>query len=185
MAKFLGKFSTQEIILIAIIAALGLALKPFISSFVHLISTPLLIPGGSLAGGFYMFWFGIVVVLVPHRGAALLFALVQGIVTLVMGQFGNHGVMNLVIYTLPGLAVEIVLLFLKNRKSLLAQTIICSAANLTGAVIVALTIMRLPTIPLMISLNAALISGIGGGIISFMIVRKLVRYGYYLIPERR
>jgi len=184
LERWLSRFTTQDLLIIAIIAALGLAMKPVITPLVHLISAPLLIPGGSLAGGFYMLWFGLIVVLVPRKGSALLVALVQGIVTLIIGHFGHHGVMSILIYTAPGLTVEVIALFFRNRSTLIAQTIICSGANLVGSLLVALLIMRLPFIPLILSLTAAVVSGIGGGIVSYTVIRQLKAYRFELLREK-
>ncbi len=178
LAKILRRFSTQDIILIAIIAALGLAVKPIISPIIHLVSAPLLIPGGALAGGFYMLWFGVVIVFVPHTGSAIILALVQGVVTIIMGHFGNHGIMSIVIYLLPGVTAELTAKLFRNKKQLFSQAAICSAANLTGVTLVALLIMRLPLIPFMVSLITALFSGIVGGSISYMVISKLSFYNF-------
>lgn len=184
MKRWLGSFSTQDLLIIAIIAALGLAVKPVVTPLVHLVSAPLLIPGGSLAGGFYMLWLSLVVVLVPRRGSAVLTAFVQGAVTIMLGHFGHHGVISILTYTAPGIMAELVSWLFRNKGSLTAQTSICASANLVGALLVALLIMRLPAIPLAISLTAALISGIAGGIVSYMIIRKLSSHRFELLKER-
>lgn len=184
MRRWLSGFTTEDLIIIAIIAALGLAMKPVITPLVHLISAPLLIPGGSLAGGFYMLWFGLIVVLVPRKGAAILMALVQGMVTLILGHFGHHGVMSILTYTAPGLVVELLALLFRDKSSLIAQTMICAGANLAGSLLVALFIMRLPLIPLGISLTTAIISGIGGGIVSYTVINKLRAHRFELLAKR-
>lgn len=184
MTRWLNRFTTQDLIIIAVIAALGLAVKPVITPIVHLISAPLLIPGGSLAGGFYMLWFGLVAVLVPRKGAVILTAFVQGVVTLILGHFGHHGVMSILIYTAPGIIAEVAALLFRNKNSILAQTTICASANVTGVLLVALLIMRLPYIPLAISLAAGLLSGIGGGIVSYTIIKQLIAYRFELIRNR-
>ena len=48
------RFSVKELILISVMAALGLAVKPVVTPLAHIISTPLMIPGGALAGGLYL-----------------------------------------------------------------------------------------------------------------------------------
>ena len=173
--RWLESFTTQDLIIIAVISALGMAVKPIITPIVHLVSAPLLIPGGSLAGGFYMLWLGIVVVLVPRRGSALLTAFVQGVVTVILGHFGNHGVLSIMTYTAPGLVVELIALFFRRKHTLIAQVSLCAGANLVGTLFVALMIMRLPKLPLIISLITAIISGIGGGIVSYLVLQKLIR----------
>ena len=174
--KFLEKYSSQDLLYIAILSALGFAIKPIVNPLVHIISAPLMIPGGSLAGGFYMMWLALAVVMVKKPGAAFLVGLVQAIVMISLGYFGNHGAVSLISYTLPGVAAEIAAVMFRKKDSIAAQTSICAAANITGALIVTILIMRLALIPLLISIVAAAISGITGGIISFYLIKKLKKY---------
>lgn len=53
MNKVLRKFSIYELVLIAVMAALGIAVKPVVVPVAHLIAGPLMIPSGDLAGGIY------------------------------------------------------------------------------------------------------------------------------------
>ena len=174
--KFLEKFSSQDLLYIAILSAMGFAIKPIVTPLVHIISAPLMIPGGSLAGGFYMMWLALAVVIINKPGAALLVGVVQAVVMISLGYFGSHGAVSLISYTLPGLAAEGSALIFRKKDSVEAQAVICSAANITGALVVTLLIMRLALIPLMISLLAAAISGITGGIISYLLINKLKKY---------
>ena len=175
--KFFSKFSSQELLYIAVLAALGLAIKPIITPLVHIISVPLMVPGGSLSGGFYMMWLVLASILVKHHGAAFTVGFVQAIVVLSLGYFGNHGVVSLISYSLPGLAVEIVALIIKKRQTATFSIIACVIANLSGAIVVTILVMRLALVPLIISLVAASISGIIGGILSYSILKKLKTYG--------
>jgi energy-coupling factor transport system substrate-specific component len=174
--KFFENFSSQQLLYIAILAALGLATKPIITPLVHLISTPLMVPGGSLAGGFYMMWLVLAAALVKKPGAAFLVGFVQSIAVLSLGYFGNHGFVSVISYSLPGMAVEVIAFFWKDKTDLFFHIISCILSNITGAVVVTIIIMRLAFIPLMISLIAAGISGILGGIISYKILKKLIEY---------
>ena len=171
--NWLRKYSSQDLLYIAIMSALGLAAKPIITPLIHLISAPLMIPGGSLAGGLYMMWIALAIAIVNKPGAGLLVGITQAIVMLSMGYFGNHGAVSLISYTLPGLMAEFVSLFFRNKRTIIFHVLVVTAANLTGAVIVTIIVMRLAAIPFVISLIAAGISGIVGGIISYSIFNKL------------
>ena len=175
--SYLSKFSTKELLYIAILAALGLAIKPIVTPLVHLISVPLMIPGGSLSGGFYMMWLVLASIIVKRFGAAFLVGFIQAIVVLSLGYFGSHGAVSLISYTLPGVAVEIVALIIRKKESYGYCIISCVAANLTGATVVIFLVMRLSVIPMIISLVAASISGIIGGMLSFAILKKLIKQG--------
>lgn len=173
----LRKFSAEELLYIAVFGALGLATKPIITPAVHLVSAPLMIPGGSLAGGFYMMWLVMARIVVNKFGSAFLTGLVQAIVILSLGFFGSHGAVSLLSYTFPGLIIDVFAIFFKNKKnSVFAHTFLCSLANISGAFIVTILVMRLPLLPLLISLLAAAISGIIGGLVSFAIIKKMKKY---------
>ena len=169
------RFSTRDLILLALMAAIGLAVKPIVKPLTHLISTPLGIPGGTLTGGFYMMWLSLAVALVPRFGSATLVGLLQGIIVLT-GWFGSHGALSIVTYTLPGLLLDGVGLLYRRYSKLDGQMLYCVIANLTGTWLVGFIIMRLPKAPLYISLSMSIISGIIGGALSFLIYKELKRY---------
>ncbi|HPY97106.1 MAG TPA: ECF transporter S component [Candidatus Cloacimonadota bacterium] len=171
----MDKFNLNELLIIAIMGAIGLAIKPIVTPLVHIISSPLMIPGGSIAGGIYMSWIVLAKLLVPKKGSALLAAATQALVVLFLGYFGNHGVFSIISYGLPGLAVELIAL-LYNKRNIFAAIIYCIAANMVGALLIALVIFRMPTIPLLISLSAALVSAVLGGLLAwgiFIEIKKL------------
>ena len=174
--KFLSKYSSQELLYIAVLAAFGLAIKPIVTPLIHLISTPLMIPGGSLAGGFYLMWLVLAASIIHRPGAAFLVGFTQAIVILSLGYFGNHGAVSLVSYSLPGVAIEIFALIFRKKETIFFHIFACVFANISGAIVVTLLIMRLATIPLIISLIAATISGIIGGILSHKIYEKLIKF---------
>jgi ABC-type thiamin/hydroxymethylpyrimidine transport system permease subunit len=174
--KFLEKFTSQDLLYIAVLSAMGFAVKPIVTPIVHIISAPLMIPGGSLAGGFYMMWLSLAVVIINKPGAALLVGIVQAIVMISLGYFGSHGAVSLISYTLPGLVAEAAALLFRKKDTVEAQAVICSAANIAGALVVTILIMRLALIPLIISLIAAAVSGITGGIIAYFLIIRLKKY---------
>ncbi|HOE92076.1 MAG TPA: hypothetical protein PLV22_08880, partial [Candidatus Cloacimonadota bacterium] len=60
--------------------------------------------------------------------------------------------------------------------NIIAAIIHCIAANMVGALLIALVIFRMPTIPLLISLSAALVSAVLGGLLAwgiFIEIKKL------------
>lgn len=100
---------------IGLTAALGLASKPIVVPITHLITGPLFIPGGAVAGGIYMMWIVLGASLVGKRGAATLIALTQGLIVMLTGSFGTHGVISLITYGLPGLMVDLVFILLRKK----------------------------------------------------------------------
>jgi len=155
----LAKFTSRDLLYIAVMSALGLAIKPVVTPLVHLISAPLMIPGGSLAGGLYLLWMVLLICLVRKSGAALLMGIAQALVMVGLGYFGSHGALSLISYTSP-----------------VTHVILCVSANMTGAMVVAWLLMRITLLATLLSLTAAAISGIIGGILSYKIYLELKEY---------
>ena len=172
--KLLKTFRVYELILIALMAALGIATKPIIVPLTHLITGPLFIPGGSVAGGFYMFWIVLAAGLVGKRGTATMTAFVQALIVVTTGFFGSHGLVSILTYTIPGLAIDLIFLIFKrkwtNSYEFFAAGVI---ANLAGTYLTNLVFFRLPMLPLLMSLASGILSGGLGGIIAYSIYRSL------------
>ncbi|MCL1829711.1 MAG: ECF transporter S component [Oscillospiraceae bacterium] len=175
--KAIKRFKARDLILTAAMAATGIAVKAVFSPFVRLISAPLLIPGGALAGGLYMMWLIMAAGLTGKRGAASLAGLIQALLVIAAGAGGSHGLLSLVSYTLPGLAADAVFLLMRRRATDLPGCVVsCSAANLCGTVAVNLIFFRLPLIPLLLGLTAAAFSGGTGGVLAWHLLRALRRF---------
>lgn len=156
--------------IIGLMAALGIATKPLIVPLAHMITGPLFIPGGSLAGGFYMFWLVLAAGLVQKRGSATLTALVQALIVLLTGSFGSHGIISLLTYALPGLMMDLVFFSLRRKWTTMTDFFIAGVvANLAGTLMSNLVFFRLPLIPLLLSFSLAVFSGGIGGILAAMV----------------
>jgi len=173
----LRRFSVKDLILIAAMAALGIAVKAVVTPLIHLASAPLFIPGGALAGGLYMMWLLMATGITGKLGAATLAGLVQAILVMLTGIGGSHGLLSLVSYTLPGLAIDAWLLISRHRLCCLPCAFVsCVLANLCGTVAVNVIFFRLPMIPLLLSLAAAAFSGGVGGVLSWHLLAALRKF---------
>ena len=176
MKSFLKRFSAFDLVVLAMMAALGVAVKPLVVSLAHMITGPLLIPGGSLAGGFYMMWLILGAAIVNKRGAATLIGLVQAILVLVAGVYGTHGIVSVLTYTLPGVAVDLFYFLARqkagNKTAMFAGGII---ANVVGVLLTNLVFFRLPLLPFLLSLSAGALSGGLGGLLAFLLFSRLQR----------
>ena len=178
----LRRFSIKDLILIAAMAALGIAVKTIVTPLIHLASAPLFIPGGALAGGLYMMWLVVASGITGKCGAATLAGLVQAILVILTGVGGSHGLLSLVSYTLPGLAIDLLLLISGHRICCLVCAFVsCILANLLGTVSVNLIFFQLPLIPLLLSLAAAAFSGGVGGVLSWHLLIALRKFD--IIPQ--
>lgn len=186
LSRLLKKFTLFDMILLALMACLGIATKPIIVPLTHIITGPLFIPGGVIAGGFYMMWIILGAGLVKKTGAATLIAIVQAIMVTATGIFGTHGLFNAFTYILPGLAVDLVMILSRHRGCCLGCCFAGGiAANLSGTLLVNLVFFRLPWIPLLLSLSSAALSGGLGGIIAYLLLRQLEKTGLTSVLNRR
>lgn len=178
MSKFIKEYSILEIIIIAMMASLGLATKPIIVPITHMITGPLFIPGGAVAGGFYMMWIVLSASLINKKGAATLTALTQALIVMISGSFGSHGIISILTYSLPGIMIDLYLIIsrrmISNKVDFFISGII---ANLSGTYLSNLVFFRLPIIPLAISLLSASLSGGLGGILAYIIRNQLNKFG--------
>lgn len=166
-------FSTQDLLTIAMLAALGLAVKPLVKVMTHFVATPLGLPGGALGGGFYMMWLSLALALTKRFGAAGLTGLIQGLIVLITGWFGSHGALSLFTYALPGLAIDIVGYVYRRFDKMDGQLLYCVVANLMGTWIVGMIIMRLPKAPFVLAFALSIVSGLVGGALAYFIYREL------------
>lgn len=173
-------FSSFDLVVIAIVSALGIALKPIIVPLIHIITGPLFIPGGAIAGGFYMLWIVLGIGYVKKFGTGTLIGIVQGILVIVTGAMGTHGIISIISYSLPGLVADLVFLFSKNKNyTILHYMLGCLAANITGTIISNLLFFRLPGLALLLLLSAAALSGALGGIIAWNLLRALEKLNLF------
>lgn len=167
------KFSVKDLILIAALAAIGIAIKPIVGPIVKMVSTPLGIPGGSFAGGFYMMWLVLAVMMVGKGGSGTIFGILQAIGVMIFPFAGNQGAISLITYTIPGLLADLIFFLFLYRRHLVAHLVICALANVAGAVLSAVLIFRHPPLILIGIACIALASGIVGGYLSYSIYISL------------
>lgn len=171
--KFLKRFSAFDLVIMAMMASLGIAIKPVVVPLAHIITGPLYIPGGVVAGGFYMLWLVLGAGLVGKGGTATLIALVQAILVVSIGVFGTHGIVSFGTYLLPGIAVDLMLLITRHRGCCVGCCFLAGiAANISGTLLVNIVFFQLPMLPLILSLSAAALSGGLGGLIAYAIIKQ-------------
>ena len=144
--KFLSRFSMFDLVVIAMMASLGVAIKPVVVPLAHIITGPLYIPGGVIAGGFYMMWIVLGAGLVGKLGTAPLISSVQAIMVISIGVLGTHGIMSLMTYILPGLPLT--WCYLYPAPGLLPGMLFCfGIGQYCRYILVNLVFFRLPLVP--------------------------------------
>lgn len=175
--NFMAKFSLFDLIVIAMVSALGIAAKPVIVPLAHIVAGPFLIPPGAVAGGFYMMWLVLGFAITGKRGAMTLVGLVQALLVTATGMVGSHGVLSLVSYTAPGILADLGLLVIRHRACCLPCAFLAGMlANIAGTVMVNFIYYRLPAAPLILSLSIAALSGGLGGMLAFKIARQIWKF---------
>ncbi|NMB40762.1 MAG: ECF transporter S component [Firmicutes bacterium] len=161
--KFLAKYTTFDFMIIALLSACGIATKPFVRILAQ-IFTGSIIPVGTVAGIFYMLWIVLACTIVQKRGTAILVGIVQSVLVVVFDMLGNRGLANLLVYVVPGVTLELAMLFFPRYVStFLSGFVAGGVANATGSLIMGWVFMRLPFIPLLVSLlGSSIFGGIGG-----------------------
>jgi len=169
--RFFEKFTPFDLILIALLAGSGVATKPFVYMLARIITGPLFVPAGVVAGGFFMLWIVLACALVRKRGTAFLTGLVQAIIVTATGLLGSHGIFSLVTYTFPVLLVELgLLLSPRYVDSMFTGMYAGLLANVGGTFLSNVVFFRLPAVPLLFSLAVAALSGALGGIMAYQLM---------------
>ncbi len=171
-------FTLTDICIMSMVAAMGIAIKAIIVPLAQIITGPLFIPGGVVAGGFYMAFLVLGESITGKWGTAIVVALIQGAVVTITGALGSHGAASILTYTMPGLAIDLVYLLMRHR----ADCAICCfiggvVANMAGSFSVNLAIFNLSFVPLMLSLAASALSGGLGGLVAHAIGSNVRRLG--------
>lgn len=173
-----GYFKLVDFIIIAMMAAMGIAIKTVIVPLAQIITGPLFIPGGVVAGGFYMMFPVLGAALTGKRGTATLVSLVQAVIVTVTGTLGTHGAASLFTYTLPGLVVDVIYFIIRHNA---CCSICCFiggiAANMAGVFAVNFAIFNLSAVPLLLSLCAAALSGGLGGLVAGAVAKNIRKLG--------
>jgi hypothetical protein len=176
-SKILRRFTVFNLITIAMMAALGVAIKPIVVPLAHIITGPLYIPGGVVAGGFYMLWIVLGYGLVNKRGTATLIGVVQAILVIAIGFFGNQGIVSLVTYILPGISVDVLYMLLRSGVDSPINAFLGGmASNVAGTFLVSVLLFELPWVPMLLSLSAASLSGGIGGLVAYKLLAQLKKF---------
>lgn len=180
LSRILSKFTMFDLIVITMMAALGIAIKPIIVPLAQVITGPLYVPGGVVAGGFYMLWLVLGRALVNKNGTATLVSLVQSILIIAVGTFGNQGAVSLITYLAPGIAVDVLYMIFPNGvNSPLGAFMGGAVANISGTFLVSVILFRLPLVPLLLSLSAASLSGGLGGLVAYKLNVQLKKFNLF------
>jgi len=167
-------FSLRDLLIITLMAALGMAIKPLLQPFSRLLLNTFFVPGGVVFGGFYMMWLALARGLVGKPGSGILAAFIQGVTALALGLSPASGILSLAAFLLPGAAVELSFCIPGRGPASRASRFLfsCILANLTGIGVVIL-IRGFGQQPAVILMIAGGLSGGLGGLLAFAVSEKI------------
>lgn len=168
------KFLLNELILIALLAAAATAVKVIVGVMVRTLTSSIGIPGGAIAGGFYMLWLAMGVGLIKKFGTAALVSMIQALTVFIGGLPGSHGILTFLTYVAPAIALDLVFLISKNKNyNILHYIVGTMIANIIGTYGTNLVFFRMPILPLLFVLSSAMLSGALGGVIAYLVIKKI------------
>ena len=122
-----------------------------------------------------MIWPMLALLIVRQFGTATIVGLIQGIVVLVTGIYGSHGVLSLITYTIPGLTIDVLYLLIHRFQNQWLMFLPTAMGNVSGSLIVGVVFMHLPRIPLVVGLIFAFFFGAMGGLLSVILYAWLIK----------
>lgn len=183
--RFLSSYAVYDLMVIAMLGALGIAFKTIAGILVRMITGPLGIPGGALAGGLYMLWMPLGLAITGKKGTALLISLIQAVVLMISGAPGSHGIWTFLTYLAPAAAVEAAF-FIKGKKPNILHFVLAALfANIVGTFGSNLLFFRMSVLPLLFTLVAAAFSGAVGGVIAYFTFQKIEKTGLIIKMQPR
>lgn len=169
------KITTLEAIFTVLMAVCGIASKAVVGPLVRLIAAPLLMPSGAIAGAIYLMWPMLALQVARHFGIATLVGFFQGIIVLISGFYGSHGILSLITYVVPCLIIDLAFWIIRKYKNRLVLFFPPALGNVAGSFLVGYCILRLPKIPLLLGMIPAFIFGGIGGLLARELYEILIR----------
>jgi ABC-type thiamin/hydroxymethylpyrimidine transport system permease subunit len=177
LQRNIAKRTSVDIALMALFATLGIATKSVVQPIVAILTGPLYIPTGAVAGGVYMMWPVMAYGLIRKPGTATIISLTQAFFSLLI-PIGNFGLFTFIIYLAPGLAIDGFFLLSKHKACCAGCCIGAAAiANALGTISYCTLLLALPEVPLVFFALLAAVSGCVGGFIANVMLfrtRKIV-----------
>ncbi len=116
MSESSGPIITQQIVIIAILSALGGSLSTFIGYLGNLVNLALGVPfgAGQFMAGLHVFWLVLIRVLVPKNGVGTMGGLLKGLVEMFTGS--THGIVIVIVSLVQGIVIDIAGVITRNRN---------------------------------------------------------------------
>ena len=118
MSESSGPVLTRQIVMIAILSALGGSLSTFVGYLGNLINLSLGVPfgAGQFMAGLHVFWIVLMRVLVPKNGVGTMGGFLKGTVEMFTGS--THGIVVVIVSLVQGLIIDLVGMIARNDQDL-------------------------------------------------------------------
>ena len=155
----------RKLLFWALCCALGFFGKTMISPLTNLLSDITHIPGG-IGTAFSLMFLVVAAECMPKFGCCALMGLVQGLLALITGRIGSMGLLAPLGYILPGMAIDLALLFARSvHMRRVWRTVLANAlASVTASLTANLIVFRLNGAALIMYLGTSAICGLVCGI---------------------
>ena len=173
------KVPLYHLVFLAICVVLSLVTKRVISPITNLLTDFLRIPGGGAATAFSLLFLVAGTGCLRWSWATTATGFVQSLLALSMGMSAYQGAFAVVIYTLPGMVVDLFRKFYPHRN-MTYFSLSCAAANTAGALLRNLRVFRLEGVACLLWMLIACIFGLCGGFLGGILFSKIEK-----IPEFR
>lgn len=180
-------FSTRDLLIMSVLAALGGVASTYINTLSDAIHAALGFPGATQwAAGLHVIWIVLSVGILQKPGTGTLTGILKGTVELMSGN--SHGVIILLVNLVGGLLVDFGFLLFRDKKLLWPYLVAGGLA--TGSNVLVFQIFA--TLPLnILGLSAiiilffvAFVSGlVFAGILPIMLINSLINAGVVRVPE--
>ncbi|MHA2025858.1 MAG: ECF transporter S component [Candidatus Thorarchaeota archaeon] len=113
-----SSISTRQIVMIAILSALGGSLSTFIGYLGNLINLSLGVPfgAGQFMAGLHVFWIVLMRVLIPRRGVGTMGGFLKGLVEMFTGS--THGIVIVAVSLIQGVIIDLAGMFVREEGDL-------------------------------------------------------------------
>lgn len=168
----MNKMGLKQMLYLAICCDLGIICKRLISPFANVLTDAIHVPGG-IGTSFSLMFLVVGAAVTNSFGAGLLMGALQSGIALATGMTGNLGLLSPIGYMIPGIAIDLVFLCLRNRDIETRIMAACIIAPLTASLTANALIFHLKGVVLLLYAGVACSTGALCGLIAIPLTSRL------------
>ena len=170
------KISLKSLIFMALCCDFGIIAKKLVSPAANIITDHLHIPGG-ISTSFSLMFLVVAAFIVQRFGAGIFMGLIQSGIAFLLGSVGSMGALAPLGYVIPGLIIDLCILFFKKSAldDGIAIVITCALSSVSACLVANFIVFGLRVPVLALYACVACISGIICGLLAaklFQLLKK-------------